>query len=257
MFGLAPKAPVEPEAAAWIERSMQALLSVFGHEFVQSVPVVLPTEAFFPDDWDGGEASSERFLHQVCSHMGVDPQRLRLAFLVEDGDKVKDSMPYWEGQSQGAAGLYINSEAQGKIVIAVKVSERRDLTALIGVMAHELAHVVLMADGRLPPDTEHMEPMTDLYTVFCGMGLFTANSAAKFTQFDNGRKAGWSFQRQGYLSEPSFGYALAVFTEMRSEHKPAWAKYLNTNVGAYFRQSCKAIAHARAKNAPYYARRSM
>jgi len=256
VFGFAPKAPVEAEAVAWIEQSMQALLSVFGREFVLSMPVVLPTEAFFPDSWDGSEASSERFLHQVCGHMGVDPQRLHLAFLEEDGDKIKDSMPYWGGKSEGTAGLYIQSGAQDKIVIAVKVAERRDLASLIGVMAHELAHVILLADGKLPPGTEHMEPMTDLYTVFCGMGLFTANSAAKFTQYDNGQKQGWSFRRQGYLSEPSFGYALAVFAEMRGEHRPAWAKYLNVNVGTYFRQSCKALAHVRAKTAPYYARRS-
>ena len=53
-------------------------------------------------------------------------------------------------------------------------------------------------------------------------------------------------QRLGYLPEEVYGYALAKFAMERCEDKPAWAKYLPTNVRAYFKRSSAWLA----KNVP-------
>jgi len=79
--------------------------------------------------------------------------------------------------------------------------------------------------------------MTDLVTVFLGLGIFTANSAARFRQYQDERRHGWSMQRLGYLPEEVYGYALARFTAERCVLKPEWAKYLSPNVRAYFQKS--------------------
>lgn len=87
------------------------------------------------------------------------------------------------------------------------------------------------------PGTPDHEPSTDLLTLFLGLGIFTANPAGRFTQFQDNQHQGWSMQRLGYLSEQVcgyvFGYALARFGRERGEEKPSWAKYLSTNVRAY------------------------
>jgi hypothetical protein len=88
-------------------------------------------------------------------------------------------------------------------------------------------------DRKMP---DH-EPMTDLLTVFLGLGVFTANSAGRFKQFQDDRSQGWSMQRMGYLPEEVFGYALARFTVERGEDKPEWLRHLSTNVRAYFKRS--------------------
>lgn len=79
--------------------------------------------------------------------------------------------------------------------------------------------------------------MTDLLTIFLGMGIFTANSAARFKQYQDGRRQGWSMQALGYLPEQIHGYALAKFAMERGVEKPDWAKHLCTNVRSYFKQS--------------------
>jgi len=53
---------------------------------------------------------------------------------------------------------------------------------LIGTTAHEVAHVLLLADGRISREEPDMEPFTDLLTVYLGLGIFTANTAFRFTQ---------------------------------------------------------------------------
>ena len=82
-----------------------------------------------------------------------------------------------------------------------------------------------------------MEPLTDLLTVFLGLGVFSANTAARFQQHDDGHKQGWSMQRLGYLPEEIYGYALAKFAQERGENSPQWVKHLRTNVKAYYKRS--------------------
>jgi len=78
-------------------------------------------------------------------------------------------------------------------------------------MAHELGHAILLGGGLMNPKTPDHEPMTDLLTVFLGLGIFNANSAARFQQRQEERRYSWSMQRLGYLPEEVYGYALAKF----------------------------------------------
>jgi hypothetical protein len=91
----------------------------------------------------------------------------------------------------------------------------------------------------MPKDEENPEHLTDLLTVFLGMGVFTANAAFQFSQWDEGMMSGWSAGRQGYLTEKMYGYALAVFAWIRGELKPKWAKNLSPNNYTYFKQNMK------------------
>ena len=74
---------------------------------------------------------------------------------------------------------------------------------------------------------------TNLY----GFGVFNANAVFQFQQYTGYDRQGWSTRRLGYLSEEQFGYALARFAVERGEGKPAWARYLGTNVGSYWKRS--------------------
>lgn len=130
-----------------------------------------------------------------------------------------------------------SSEQEGPMVVAIRSTQLKDPLALVATMEHELGHVILLGGRLLNPTTPDHEPMTDLLTVFLGLGIFTANSAARFMQHQDERRQGWSMQRLGYLPEPVHGYALAKFAMERGEEKPEWAKHLSTNVRSYFKQS--------------------
>jgi hypothetical protein len=243
MMLFTPKLPVSPEARDWTDQSMDRLETIFGGERLRDSPVILPTSEFFPDGGNGTEDAARVLFRRVCGFMQVDPSRLRLVFFQEERaeDDLQRSMPHWEGRRNGTAGFYRDHPDDEQTVIAIETSRLRDPLPLVATMAHELAHVLLLGDGHIDRDAPDMEPMTDLATVFCGLGLFTANSAARFSQWDDGTKHGWLFRRLGYLPEPMFGYALASYARRRGEEKPAWSKHLNVNVGTYFRQSIRCL----------------
>src|SRR2546429_487799 len=83
--------------------------------------------------------------------------------------------------------------------------------ALAATAAHELGHVLLLGQGRLSPDAEDHEQLTDLLTVFLGLGVFTANTRVRSASSHEGLTESFSIRRLGYLGQPQTGYALALF----------------------------------------------
>ena len=73
----------------------------------------------------------------------------------------------------------------------------------------------LLGEGRITGDEADHEPLTDLTTVFFGMGIFNANSTFRFKQWTNGNMHGWKAATLEYLNETTFGYALGLWTFMR------------------------------------------
>jgi hypothetical protein len=107
----------------------------------------------------------------------------------------------------------------------------------VATIAHELGHAILLGGGHMDRNMPDHEPMTDLLTVFLGLGIFSANSAARFKQYSEAGCHGWSMQRLGYLPQEMYGYALARFAAERGERKPEWTRHLSTNVRVYFKRS--------------------
>jgi len=146
-------------------------------------------------------------------------------------------MPSFESKGTGIAGHY--RETAGLVKISLSTAYLRDPMSLVAVIAHELGHVLLLADKKIDRDRKDHEFLTDLLTVQTGLGIFTANSAFRFTQWSGGFKQGWKAQRLGYMTEPMFGYALALFAWTRGELKPTWAEYLEGNVKDHFKSGMK------------------
>jgi hypothetical protein len=238
-----PKLPISPEEREWVDSSLDWLLKTFGEERFQQVTVVLPTPEFFPQEWDGTPACVQIALEQVCRYMQVDSERLELQFFSEEGlpGEIRRGLPEWEEQTSGAAGLYQETQEQ-QATISINREQLREPDSVIATIAHELGHVLLLADRRLSRRAANMEPMTDLITVFLGMGIFTANSAIQYRTFTDVQQSGWSISRQGYLSEQLWGYALARFTRMRGEPRPTWVRHLTLNVRTYMNQSLRYLA---------------
>lgn len=214
---------------------MAWLAEQFGLERMLQAPVVLPSEEHFPDPFDGTEHDAWVLMRRVCGYMGVDPGRVRLGFYSEqEPDLGEQFRP--EGFSQGTAGLYQGGRSER---LWIETSQLTDPIALVATFAHELGHVHLIGDGRVSPETEDHEPLTDLLTVFMGMGVFTANSFLRERRQTGLNYSSWSLSRQGYLPAPMYGYALALFAWVRSEPRPAWAGALRPDVRTPFNQGLR------------------
>lgn len=236
MSWFSPKCPVDFDVKEWLEDAFAWLIEEFGDETLRSVEVVLPIEEYFPDPYSGSESDIRKMVERVCGYMDVDPKLLDVRFYTNpDGSHLHPLAASESGQH--AIGTY--QMRGGKYRIRLDTSQAANPQAMVATIAHELGHVILLGENRLAPDYEDHESMTDLVTVFYGLGLFNANSVFTFQQWTNAQSQGWRAERRGYLTEEMFGYALALFAFLRSETKPEWAGYLNTNVRVYFKQGLK------------------
>jgi hypothetical protein len=233
-----PKCPVDAETKAWLDEAFGWLVNELGIEALRESEVILPTEAYFPDVFDGSRASIRKMVDRVCGYMDIDPKLVAIRYF-ENDDITRLHPLAADGRTGGhAIGTY-RMRADGKHGISLDTAQASNPETLVATIAHELGHVILLGEDRLDPDYQDHEPMTDLVTVFYGLGIFNANSSFVFEQWTNSQYQGWRAGGSGYLSEEMFGYALALFAFLRGEQKPDWAGYLKTNVRAYFKSALK------------------
>lgn len=231
MFGwFKPTCPVEPAERTWAGGRMRWLQSEFGPGPARG-PVVLPTPEFFPEPYGGSEEDGRVLVGRVCRYMGVAPGGLEVVFYTE-----RRPFPMEGFQSHhGAAGLYEQSAWGARIQI--ERAALRDPLTLVATTAHELAHLLLLGGNRLTGDEPDHEQVTDLLTVYLGLGVFTANSRVRSQASHDGLTESWEIRRLGYLSQQLVGYALALYARLREEDAPAWASHLCPDVRSYFKQA--------------------
>lgn len=236
MFGFRSKLPVTEEERSWVDKGFVRLKGMLGEKRMRDCVVVEPTDEFFPDPWDKSSAGLENIFCRVCEYMQVERGRVDLE-IIPDSSELMEDLPEFHFRSNDPAGLHFGETADERALIGVRQSLLKDPLTVVATVAHELGHVILLDDGHLSREVEDMEPMTDLVTVYLGLGIFSANASCRFTKFRDERREGWSFSRHGYLPEEAYGYALAVFAKERGETGPSWAAHLSTNVQTYFRRS--------------------
>jgi len=237
MRWLATQCPVDEKQQLWIEQASSWIVKQFKIQ-AGEVVVILPTPEFFPDGYRAREEDVDLLLNRACRYMRVDRQRLELELFSDQSRELRNHLPVFQSSGRGAAGTYAKDGA-GRIKISISTDHLSDPMSLVAVIAHELGHVLLLADGRISTDRKDHEHLTDLLTVWLGLGIFTANSAFKFSQWSGGFKQGWESRRLGYLTEQMFGYALAWFAFARGECRPPWAMSLAGNSGHYFKSSMR------------------
>jgi len=248
MLSFSAKLPVSDEDRQWVDEGFHRLERLVGRLRMLEAKVVLPTAEDFPDAYDATPAAAELLFCRVCDYMHVDRGSVEIEVFADKTEHLREILPYWRGdRAKRPAGLYVHHAKDDSheeersdnkcMVVAISSTQLKDPLSLVATIAHELGHVILLGGRLLDPRTPDHEPMTDLLTVFLGLGIFTANSAARFKQYQDDRRQGWSMQRLGYLPEEVYGYALARFAAERGEDKAEWARHLSTNVRAYFKQS--------------------
>lgn len=199
LFG--PKLPISEDQRQWVDSSFWRLARLLGRNRLIDAKVVLPTDQYFPDPFDGSDDAVKTLFARVCSYMAVDRTQIDLHLLADNTATLRDLWPFWGGESRGCAGLYMHESDDLRLVIVLDGSNSKDPHKLVATMAHELGHAILLGRKLVGRSETDMEPFTDLLTVFLGFGVFTANACARFRQFQDERKIGWSMDRLGYLPQ--------------------------------------------------------
>jgi hypothetical protein len=229
--------PVAKDKQYWIESSLEWFARQFGSGVLYR-DVVLPTASFLPGtDYSATPDQVEELILQVCGLMMVDPGRIRLDLF--DGSAEKKTAALY-GRSRTVGHFHMDG---GRAVIAVDQSESSDPLKVVAIAAHELSHYRLLGEKRIRRDRKDGERLTDLLTVYFGLGIFSTNAAMSFARAKrdwvviptdmlddhtlNGAARHTGYQRLGYLGSAEFGYALACYSWVRHEADPGWARYVN------------------------------
>lgn len=223
--------PVDEATRVWLENAFLALLDIFGKENTQNRTVLIPERIHFPIRYDGSEQAAFETLRITASQMEVPIESIKLDFYDEHLRQTTEGTP---------GGLYWGKGENDKFEISLARKKLDEPENMIATLAHEIAHIKLLGENRME---ENDEPITDLTTIFFGLGIFNANAA--FQTFGDAKYYGWS--QSGYLTQMEWGYALALFAYVREEHYPDWVNYLCKNVKADFIQSQRFISNNESK----------
>lgn len=233
-----PKCPIAEEDQQWVEERWDWCVQEFGANHFLDLKVVLPTHDYFPFAMEPTEVAAGKAFESVCGFMKVDTKRVKFKIYSEKSmTRLGPGLAVQRSKS-GTAGLY---KERRKPVIMLEESAMDDPIVMISTLAHELSHYLLLHENRMCWEAPDMEPFTDLFAVFSGMGVFMANSIVQYNQWSENGWSGWSSSGLGYLDEPTAAYALAYFAYQRGERGEDWAKHLDSTVRSLFKKSLKFI----------------
>ncbi|GAB2672822.1 hypothetical protein GCM10009743_56430 [Kribbella swartbergensis] len=235
----APRERLPGGRRRWIRSSMNWLIDEFGRDVLMR-PIVLPGE-LIPAGYDGGLAAAEELCARVAERMDLPSGRCSLSFgLVADGVR----RPAYRGVVKEQSGRWVRGIERNEIHLAPALAG--DPVALVAIFAPEAGHELLLGGRRISfahrPDHE---PLTDLLTVFYGLGIFTANAAYERRPRPNGR--GKQPLARGYLREVALSEALAYYALLRGERRPEWDRFLDPPVRRVMRNHMAVLTHGLAK----------
>lgn len=217
------KCPVTDQVRAWVDGRMSWIARQFGIERLRC-EVILPNNRFFPDAYRPTEEGARSLFGQVCRHYGIAPDRVELRFYKVADRRAMSPQDWW----QNAAGIRHNRE--GQEIVQVEESRFENPLELVATFAHELSHVLLLGEKRLTGDEEDHELVTDLTATALGFGIFLANAAHQSETTSLGTMSVVSTKSLGYMTDPSYAYALAVLSWIRYQGKPPWAKFVRLGI---------------------------
>lgn len=229
-----PSCPCDPRAKSWVEERLEWLAGEFEDSAFSGRRVILPTEEFFPDPYDRSKKSVRNLVDRVCEYMDVVPDLIELKLVANAGkiEFVNEAGQYLPD----AAGTY--EEGDRKFIVRIDKAGLDDTMGLVGTIAHELAHVRLLGEGRLTGEEFDNELLTDLTVVHFGLGVFLANTPRTWeSQYSKWPES--NLLKPEYMTAPMFGWALAHLAWFRREDRPTWARYLNSGARANFKQGLR------------------
>jgi hypothetical protein len=223
MLGLFGKSRfLENELEAWsLETWAWLMRSLGGMRWLQRAPLVLPNKDFFaPTDTEGAERGRYIF-DLVARWMGIHDSVCAL----ESYDRRPayadlGGLAMLKGPNEPSGAFRIED---GRPIVTYALDLVDQPRVLIATLAHELSHYLIArawAQGPCPGGRDAHELATEMCVAYRGFGVFGANAAFEFGQFQGAGVQGWSSRRHGYFSERSWAFALAVFLALKGEEAP-------------------------------------
>lgn len=221
---------------AWLMRHLG------GMERLSQLPLATPSSEFFPPTDTAGEVRGAYIFETLKTLMGMEdwPCRLEMYERPEANARVGE---FWTLESGSLPNGTFRVE-DGEAVVAYAADLIARPTVLIATFAHELAHYLLASIEADAPggDDVAIELATDLCVAYAGLGVFGANSAFEFAQHQDAFGQGWRSAHNGYFSERSWAFSIAVFCALSEQPLPE--RWLKPAVTDLTRQAARYLARS-------------
>ncbi|MDZ4376389.1 MAG: hypothetical protein U1C74_33815, partial [Phenylobacterium sp.] len=206
-------------------------------------PWVTPSRDFFPPTDALGEDRALHLFTCVKDLMGMADWPCELSSYDRQGQQQVGEFLFVSNLEQ-PNGLFWIEDGHANVQYAADLIAQPQL--LTAVFAHELSHY-LLAGLPDPPQDDSIahELATELCVAFTGFGIFSANTAFAFAQHGDGLSQGWRSQRNGYLSDRAWAFALALFGALKGE--PAPEKWLKDGLAPMVRDAERYLAKQGAR----------
>lgn len=236
------KAFLDPEDEAWhLEAWAWLLRNWGGAEDLRRSPLVTPTPEYFPSSKAVGHARAAHFFDLIKRHAKMEGWDCRLEPQPEKPNPQVSRFVILQPASGSNPSGTFGATSEG-VLITYDPAVVKTPTILVATLAHELAHYRLAYVREDPPGGREMEEYaTDLATVYLGFGFFGANSAFNFRQHQSVSSQGWSWSRQGYLSERDWAFALAVFFRLTGRNAVEAKEWLKPHLYSDFQKALKRL----------------
>ena len=142
-------------------------------------------------------------------------------------------------RSEGAAAWF-SGIVDGTCLFGFDPVQIEDPIAILGALAHEVAHAYREHHQIAESDRKVDEPLTDLTSVYLGFGILTTNGSYQYRSGGDWDFTEYSHVRMGYLSVEHMSFLLAAQVALRDRDGSLCdvvAKQLNTNQSSWFREA--------------------
>lgn len=242
MWPFKAKPLIDADAMDWHMENFEWLVKTFADgDVFANARLILPAPGFFPTEGEEGHALAERLFETVQIYCGLQHAPVRLAADTGAAPHVGAFGHSMSARSQAAGYFSVNPEER---MLEIRYAPRllAEPLNLIATFAHELGHCLLTLNGENPPcDEDEHEFLTDLAAIYLGFGVFLANGAFQFQQFQDNMRQGWSYSRQGYLPETDLVFATALFIRVKAIDPAPAMKHLKPHLGKKLRQALKML----------------
>jgi hypothetical protein len=200
--------PAEPRIR-WMLHRTAALLEQ-GAEPVNGI--ILPTEEFFPDTFDGTPQAVVALMKRIQTHAGLSDLDVELTFVTPEGETASTG-----GCSSGACGPggkietrldRVGRREDGSYVVAIGTSEVGHPVVLTTALVRAVACMFMTEAGAyeelIPSDRE---PATDIAATMLGFGVLVTNGSHVVMKGCGGSKVHSATR----LSTDELTLALAMF----------------------------------------------
>jgi ribosomal protein L40E len=223
------------------------LISKRGQKTFLSAPLLLPTDACFPDPWSPDADGVRRLALRLLQYAGLDQLPVEVQ-IFENPEEIKSISAEGRPAStshQGAAAWYAGMLG-GVCQFGAETRQLAQSEGIVGAMCHEIAHAYRHYHQLEHWDHDLEERLTDLTTIYLGFGVLTVNISYRY-RAESIREgtlgaSRHSHQQMGYLSPQSMSFLLAAQVVARllsPDEKKSIARHLETNQRAYFKSAIK------------------